>query len=344
MGGSAPRPDKNIGIAAMKSAQTGEMMLSWMKDQAAVTNKWAADDRNRYQTVFQPLQDQFIAEAKGYNTPERQQAAADAAAADVSIANANAQGQRVRQAMQMGVRPDSGRFINASSKAATDGALGEAGARNIARRGVEETGRQLLGSAINMGSGLAVNPGTSMGLSNGAAQAGGNAAMQGYGQQGSLLNTQYQQQLQAYQANQSAIGGVFGALGTVVGAMPWASSEKIKHDKMPVGDDEALGAIRQMPVEAWTYNEGQGDGQRHIGPYAEAFSAATGQGDGSSIDPITMNGVLLGAIRALDKKVSALAGDEAKEDEGGEEVGKAPKKGLPTRAAMQPMGAMGMAA
>lgn len=337
MGGSAPRPDKNIGIAAMKSAETGQMMMDWMKSQAEITNQWASEDRLRDKSVFMPMQDAFIAEAKGYDTPERRQAAADAAAADVNIGNANALAQRERQAISMGVRPDSGRFISASAKAATDGALGEAGARNLARRQVEDTGRSMRASAINMGSGLAVNPGTSIGLSNGAGQAGFGGAMQGYGQQANILNQDFQNRMQAYQANQGALGSAFGALGTVIGAMPWASSEKIKHDKVPVGDDDALGAIRSMPVEAWTYNEGSGDGQRHIGPYAEDFSAATGQGDGSSIDPITMNGVLLGAVRALDKKVSALAGN-AGEGQGG----KTTRKGMPPT--MPAMGAMRMAA
>lgn len=307
-GGSAPRPDPNIGIAAAKSAETGEMMLKWMQDQSKITNQWATEDRSRYKSVYEPLQDQFIAEAQGYDTPERRQSAADIAAADVAVANSNAQGQRLRQAMSMGVNPASGRFMAAGAKGATDAALGEAGARNLARRQVEETGRGLRASAVNMGNGQAVNPATSMGISNGAAQAGFSGAMQGYNQQGNLLNTQYQQQMQSYQAKQAGIGGLFGALGTVVGAMPWASSGDIKHDKMPVDDEQALGAVRKMPVEAWTYNEGQGDGGRHIGPYAEDYTEATGQGDGTSIDPITMNGVLLGAVRALDKKITQLAG------------------------------------
>lgn len=324
MGGGTPAPDPQIGIAARKSAETGEMMLEWMKDQSKITNQWATEDRSRYKSVYEPLQDQFIEEAQGYDTPERRGAAADAAAADVAVANSNAQGQRVRQAMSMGVRPDSGRFLATGSKAATDAALGEAGARNLARRQVEETGRGLRANAVNMGMGAAVNPATSMGISNGAASAGFSGAMQGYNQQGSLLNTQYQQQMQSYQAEQAGIGGLFGALGTVVGAMPWVSSGEVKHDKVPVDDEQALGAVRKMPVEAWTYNEGQGDGGRHIGPYAEDYAAATGQGDGSSIDPITMNGVLLGAVRALDKKITALAGANAPQDPA--QMGAAPER------------------
>jgi len=317
MGGSTPKPDPNIGIAAKKSAETGEMMLNWMKDQAQITNGWATEDRARAKTVFEPMQDAFIAEANGFATPERKQAAADAAAADVGLQAAQAGEIQKRQAMAMGVNPMSGRFINASAKAGTDAALASAGAGNLARRTVDDQGRQMRAAAVNMGSGMMVNPLNSMQTSSGSVQSGGSAAMSGYGQQGNLLNMDFQNRMQAYQQQQTGIGGLFGALGSVAGAFI-PSSKEIKHGKQPV---DALGAIREMPVEQWTYNEGQGDGGTHVGPYAEDFQKATGVGDGKSIDAITMMGLTMGAVRELDAKVSqiqAMMGgeyeDEATED------------------------------
>ncbi|WP_444668349.1 tail fiber domain-containing protein [Cereibacter changlensis] len=324
-GSSAPKPDKNIGIAALKSAETGQMMLDWMQEQAKVTNGWAEEDRNRYTDTFLPLQDAYIADAKGYVTPERQSARAGEAAADVALAAQGATATRNRQAMAMGVNPASGRFASASAKAGTDTALATAGAQNLARRAVVSEGDAKMANAINLGSGLAVNPGTSMGLSNGAAQAGGNAAMQGYGQQGSLLNTQYQQQMQTYQANQSGLAGVMGAMGTVLGAIPFTSSKKVKHDKQPF---DALGAVRTMPVEKWTYNEGAGDGGTHVGPYAEDFAKATGVGKGDSIDPITLMGVTMGAVRQLADKVDALGAPPRG-------AGRAPARAAPKRQQMK---------
>jgi len=205
--------------------------------------------------------------------------------------------------MAMGVNPMSGRAINANAKAGTDGALAMAGAQNLARRGVEQQGDAMKANAINLGNGLAVNPGTSMGLSNGASQAGFSGAMQGYGQQASILGQQHNQQMQAWQAKQAGIGGIGNALGTVAGAFMFGSSKDIKHDKQPV---DALGAVKKMPVEAWTYNKGKGDGKRHVGPYAEDFAKATGVGDGKSIDAITMMGVTMGAVRQLADKVDAM--------------------------------------
>ena len=62
-----------------------------------------------------------------------------------------------------------------------------------------------------------------------------------------------------------------------------------------------------MPVEKWRYKPGRGDGGEHVGPYAQDFAAATGQGDGKSIDMISAIGVTMGAIRDLDKKVDKMA-------------------------------------
>lgn len=301
MGGSAPKQDPNMGKAALKSAETGQLMLDWMKDQASITNNWAGEDRARYTGTFLPLQDQFIQKATTYDTPERRAVAADQAAADVSQAAAQALGTRERQAMAMGVNPASGRFQMGTAKASTDTALATAGARNMARRQVEATGDQMLGNAINMGQGLAVNPGTSMGISNGAAQSGFSGAMSGYGQQASILNQDYQNRYAAWQANQAAIGGLGGALGTVVGLI---SSKKVKTNRKPV---DALGAVEKMPVEAWDYKPGVADEGRHIGPYAEDFAKATGIGDGKTIDPISLMGVTMGAVRQLSEKVDKLA-------------------------------------
>lgn len=310
MGGSAPAQDPNVGIAATKSAQTGADALAFMKSQAQITNNWATQDRDRYQQKFIPLQDSLIQEAKDYATPERSATRASEAVADVNQAIAGQTGTRNRQAMSMGVNPNSGRFLATTGRAATDGALAQAGAANSARRAVEGEGRALTANAVNMGMGLGVNPGTSIGLSNGAASSGASAAMAGYGQQGNLLNTDFNNRMQSYNSSQSGLGAIGGVLGQVAGALPWAtmlpalSSKEAKTDKMPV---DSLGAVRKMPVEKWTYKPGMGDEGQHVGPYAEDFAKATGIGDGKTIDPLSVMGVTLGAVRELDKKVSNLA-------------------------------------
>ena len=303
-GGSAPEPDKNIGRAALKSAKTGEAMLAWMQDQAAITNEWAADDRAREVEVFRPLQDAFIEEANTWDSAARKNEAGQQAVADVRQQVANTEAGRVRQAMAMGIDPRSARFNAGGREASLNAGLAAAGAQNVARRRVEQEAEAKRANAINMGSGLGVNPATSMGLSNGAIQAGGAGAMSGYGQQGSLLNTQYNQQMQSWQANQQSMGSLMGGLGTVAGML--LSSKDAKTDKKPLPDGASLGALRKMPVEKWRYKTGMGDGGEHIGPYAEDFAKATGHGDGKTIDVISALGVTMGAIRDLDKKVDRM--------------------------------------
>lgn len=309
--GKTPKADPGIAIAANKSADTGQAMLDFMKTQAATTNQWAAEDRNRYKTTFEPLQDAYIKEAQDFASPDRVQAAADTARADVALAADAANGTRARQAMAMGVNPMSGRFADAGAKAATATALASAGGANIARRTVEDQGRSMKANAINLGSGLAINPGTSMGLSNGGMSAGTSAAMSGYGQQGSLLNADYQNRMTAYNASSGLAGSIGSALGSVAGMIPeagwaalFASSKEIKENKQPVPD--ALGVLNSMPVEKWDYKPGAGDGGTHIGPYAEDFQAATGLGDGKSIDALSMIGVTMGAVQDLSKQVNEL--------------------------------------
>lgn len=302
MGKGAPAADPNIGVAAMMSAKTGQDYLAFMKGQSDVANKWAAEDRSRYKTTFQPLEDKFVADAQTWDSPERQDAAARAAAADVAQATAAAGETQKRQAMAMGVNPASGRFMDAASKVATSGALATAGAENLSRRQIRLEGEAKRADAINLGKGMAVNPGTSLGMASGAASSGFSGAMQGYNQQGALLNQQYQNQLQAWQANQGMLGGLGSAIGTVAGA--FMSDEDVKTNKKPARN--LLKVVKSLPVEKWDYKPGVEDGGTHIGTYAGAFQKATGLGDGRSIHPVDAIGVTMGAVKEMATKLDRI--------------------------------------
>lgn len=312
-GGSSPKPDKNIGIAALKSAETGEKLLGWMQEQADTTNAWAAEDRNRYTSVFQPLQDQYIAEAKDWASPDRLNQRAGEAVADVRLQSRIADASRLRTAMAQGVNPASGAYQAASAKAGVDSALASVGAANTARTQVRNEAESKMANAINLGSGLAVNPATSMGLSNGAMTSGASGAMSGYGQQGSLLNTDYQNRMQSYNASQAGIAGLAQGLGTLGGMLYMGSSKEIKTDKAAIPEGAALDAVRSMPVESWRYKgaDGMGSGAKMIGTYAEDFQRATGSGNGRAIPIQTAIGVSMGAIKDLDRKVDRLLKKEA---------------------------------
>lgn len=224
MGKSAPKPDPRIGEAALQSAALGRQYLDFMQGQAATANEWARDDRARAISLFQPMEDRFVREAGTYDSPERKAKAAAEAVADVRQQTAIADGTRQRQMAAMGVRPDSGRFSGDTRRADAAEALAAAGAGNLARRQVEATGETMRSNVINLGNKFAVNPATSLGLANGAASSGFQGAQAGYGQMGDLLNQDYQNRMQAWQAKQSGWNMLGQAAGTLIGASPKAMS------------------------------------------------------------------------------------------------------------------------
>lgn len=304
-GGSAPKPDKNIGIAALRSAELGEDYLEWMKGQSAISNGWADEDRARYIETFQPLQDQFIQEAQDFDTPEARAEAVRLATDDVKQQGAMAQSAQRRELSRMGVDPNSGRYASATTRAATATGLASAGAANTARRTIESTGRSLRAAAVDLGSGMAVNPATSLGMAGNSMSAGFSGAMQGQQQKGSMLTSMDNQRMEAWRADQQSSGQLWGGIGSIAG-LALASSKEYKHDRKKV-DRSLLKEIRKMPVEDWTYNEGIEDGKRHTGPIAEDFKKATGKGDGKSIPVLDIIGTSMGALQELDRKVEALS-------------------------------------
>jgi hypothetical protein len=304
-GGGGSAPDPQVGRAALENAQLGREYLGFMRQQSDITNRWAGEDRGRAQSVFQPLQDNFIAEAQAYDTPQRREAAAREAGADVTQAFGLARGQRQRTNMAMGVDPASGRAQETGLRDSNAEALAVAGAKNISRRQTEATGRQLRGAAIDMGAGLGVNPATSMGLSSNAVASGFQGAMQGNQSvmQAGMHNDQVN--AQRYSNRMNLLGSTLGGVGMLAGA--FISSKKAKTDKRKPSMS-ALDAMKKMPVEEWRYKDGVGDGgaQRHVGPYAEDFHRATGKGDGQTIPVQDAIGITMGAVQELSKKVDQI--------------------------------------
>ncbi|KEP68784.1 hypothetical protein DL1_08450 [Thioclava dalianensis] len=306
--GSAPSPDPAIGQAALASAELGRDYLGWAEDQAKITNKWAADDRARYTSTFVPLENDYIANAQA--GPDYGKVAGDVTRSEATVANraALAAGQQERQLQAQGVMPGSGRSIDGTRKTALATELATAGAGNAqrvaSRTQAEAKNDSEMANAINLGKGLAVNPATSMGLSNGSTASGFSGAMQGYGQQGNLLNTQYQQQMSSYQANQANQSSLFGGLGSLAGMAFSLSSKDAKENKRPVRG--VLDVVKKMPVEKWKYKDGMADGGEHIGPYAEDFQRETGLGDGKRINIMDAVGVTMGAVKELSDKMDRV--------------------------------------
>lgn len=315
-GGSAPKPDKNIGEAALMSAKLGGDYLAWAKERSKTTDLWASQDRARQKSVFQPMQDKYIRDAKTWDSAGRQKTAARESVADVQQQIAVSTAGEERRLASMGVNPASRRSMTGGRARAIQGGLAAAGASNLARRQVRAEGQAMRANAINMGAGGQVNPLSSFQAGSSAIGNGFQGAMQGQATAGSLYNQQYQNQLSAYNANQQG-SGLPGVLGNIAGmmvdptklatAIPFLSDENAKTKRRPA---RSLAAVRKLPdVEKWEYKEGAGDGggKTHVGPMAQDFAKATGTGDGRSIMPVDAIGVTMGALKEVDRNVQRIA-------------------------------------
>lgn len=351
-------PDPNIGKAAMMQAQLGQQYLTMaqrqydtqmarqqQQDQIAnsvtaqqleasrETQQWARQDRQRYKSVFEPLQDEYLDDLDTFRSSAYQNMQADRAAATVRSAGEQAKGTAMRQLAARGVTPSSGQAMALERKADTQTALAAAGAENQSRDQSRALAAGAQANAINLGSGAAVNPATSMGLSQSLGssaigvtaannqQAAGafstlgsgyTTAMQGYQAQAQALNADKNSSIQAWSAEQQAqaqsSAGFGNMIGTVAGAALMFSSEEFKEDKEP--SEGNLAKVRSLPIEDWNYTPESGAGdpnERHTGTYAEDFQEATGRGDGKTIPVIDAIGVTMGAVKELADKVDDLS-------------------------------------
>lgn len=354
-GSQAPTPDPNIGKAAIMQAETGERWLGFAREAFAISNErqaeldqltkqvtalqmgimgdqaeWSRSDRQRYESQFRPLEDEFVREAREYGSPERQAQAAAEAKADVQMAGAGARDAARRDAASMGLNPASGRFAGMDRAAEMGTALASAGAQNTARQQVRDKGLALKADAVNLGRGLpamsAQGAGISLGAGSGAVGLNqGNQAlfqqsagimgqgfggqMAGYAGMGQTLNQQYSTQVAAWDAQQRHAAAGMAGIGSFLGGITglFKSDKDKKKDKKAIPEGEALEAVNEMPVEEWTYKEGVADEGRHVGTYAQEFQRATGQGDGENIPIIDAIGVSMKAIQDLDDKVDRIA-------------------------------------
>jgi len=126
--------------------------------------------------------------------------------------------------------------------------------------------------------------------------------------------------------------GLMGALGSVAGAYAGSASgstaitgllamsdENMKTDIEPVSDKAALDAVNATPVKQWKYDPAKmaekgldiapEDAGTNIGPMAQDVNKNMGDGaapDGKKLNLVTMNGIAMKSIQALDKKVTKL--------------------------------------
>jgi hypothetical protein len=319
----SPQPSPLIAQAAVQTTDNGAAYLDFMKQQAAITNQWAAEDRAQYQKIA-PVRDRLIQDAQEWDSPERIAARADENRGAVSANIAMGQQMQQRQMAAMGVSPNSGRSAAIADASGIQNGLALAGASNLAGREVRAEGDAKRANVMNIANGLAANAGTNIGLSNGAISNGYSGMGNALNQSANLYQTDYSNRAGQVQMQNQQNADLWGGVGSLVG-LAFGSDEATK-TKIKKASRSLLDAVDNMPVKDWTYKTGEGDGGRHIGPMAQDFKKATGMGDGKTINVIDALGTLTGAVQELNAKVKAMSGSKSLPTEAMEKETKAHEK------------------
>lgn len=274
-------------------------------------------------------EDQMIADAQGYDSPERRAAARAEAAAGVQSAYGQQQQAQNRAFARQGMDLTGPQAAALQQQAGLSAAKATAGATYGADRNVEQQGYARKMDAIGLTKGvvgaqatqqgIATNAGTAAAGATGSGlqatysgtpmmQAGFNTALNGQQIAGNLYGQQAQLQKSGGGDFGSSLAGV-GAIMQGAGALYAASSKSKKMDKAPASDEQALEAVNAVPVENWQYKPGQGDEGQHIGPYAEDVQAKMGDkmapgGQVINLTDLAKNNAA--AIQALTAEVAQL--------------------------------------
>lgn len=212
--GAPDRTDAKNRANAVSDAQ-----LEGMRQQTGIAAQANAD----YQSTYRPLEQSIVADASGYDSPQRR--AAESAAA-VSTVETNLAGQRdatMRAQERAGVNPASGKVADLQGSMDLNAAKLKAGAGNMASRGVETIGAAKRMDAANLGRNIASSQATSASLalnSGSSSVANSGAALAAQNNGVGAVN-------QGYSGAQSGLGGAantYAGISSTQGAASAASS------------------------------------------------------------------------------------------------------------------------
>lgn len=283
--------------AARIAQETALEQLAWAREQDALnrqlldrvltsqemvqdeTLRNAQRDRQRYEEIYQPLEDNLVQEFLSYDTPERRQEERGRAIADVNAAFDAQRRNALQRLESYGVDPSQTRNAALDIGMRTQQAAAAAGAASAANRATEQTGRALRAEALNIGKGYPSNVAGSYGqsiaagnsmvgnanqttaTSGNAMQGAGsylNTAISGYGQGASIMSQGYQNQMQQYDANQQSMTGVLSAIGGIAG-MFMADGGSPKRKALTIDNDTGEVVYDSQPGLI-DYGKGDGSG------------------------------------------------------------------------------------
>jgi hypothetical protein len=216
--------------------------------------------RERYQSLFEPLEEQLAQDAQDYASPERMEQEAGKAEADVAAQMEQARNTAAQNLEQYGVDPSQVRQGGLDLGTRIAEAAAQSSAGNQARTQTENIGRALRSEAINVGRGY---PGQIQASLSGAGQSGNQAAntglattasgaqtmgtgqgWTGMGNQavagwGNMLNASFANQMDRFNANQKSSSGwgqAAGIAGNLIGGLMFAEEGGVIPDPQSFQD------------------------------------------------------------------------------------------------------------
>lgn len=318
------------GAPAREAASTAAMRASNQAFDSMEQNNALAKSYADYNAgTFRPLEQSIVAGAQNYDSQANTDKKIGQSLADVSKQFAEAKGTAARDTARYGGDANSVRAQAMRNNFGMAEAAAKASASTAARNNIETQGYARKMDAANLGRNLASNQATSAGVSlnagnsavnnaqvpltvasNAASQMGNGFSAAGNlnSSAGSLYNSAANIQNQASSSNDA----MMGMLGSVAGKIAY-SDVRLKTQIRGMNPDAALRAVTRTPVSNWQYKRGSvadDGGRRHTGPMAQDVQREMGNNaapGGTTIDLISMNGVTMAAIQALNKKVDRLA-------------------------------------
>lgn len=234
----------------------------------------AMSDRERYERLYQPLEDKLVSDANDFASPERQRDEMGRAQATVAQNFDASRKAAIQNLESYGVDPSSTRFAALDSGTRAAEAAAKAAAGNNARTQTEAMGRAMRSEAINVGRGYPGQIAGTYGTALQSGQQGANTQLAGtasgantmgtapqyyglsnqaIGTWGNTLNMGYQNQLAAYNANQQSSSGLGSLLGAGMGLLGSPSTSIFgamlgMEEGGSVSDDVTSGG--KVPMEA----------------------------------------------------------------------------------------------
>lgn len=227
--------------AKQQFAENKELMERVLDTQLPIMEREAEEGqklRERYNEVFQPIEDSLIQESKDYASGARSDYDAGRAVASVGQAFESARSNALARMESYGIDPSQTRSAALDAGIRVQEAAAKAAAGTQSRLNTENVGRALRSEAINIGRGLPGNIAQAYGTAMQAGQAGmGNALQttasgantigtgsQWFGNQqsalgswGNMIGKQYEGQMQAYNAKNQQSSSMGSSIGSIAG-------------------------------------------------------------------------------------------------------------------------------